>query len=48
MFIKKFDLKFDKIRTPVKDLPGKPNPFQINSIIKEFKIKKRTLFTSEI
>ena len=40
MFIKKFNLKFDKIRTPEKNLPGKPNPFQINSIIKEFKIKK--------
>ena len=40
IFIKKFNLKFDTIRTPVKNLPGKPNPFQINSIVKELKIKK--------
>ena len=41
MFIKKFNLKFDKICTPVKNLPGKPNPIQLNSIIKKFKIKKK-------
>ena len=40
IFLKKFNLKFDKICTPAFNLPGKPNPLQINSIIKKFKIKK--------
>lgn len=41
MFLKKFNLRFDKICTPNKYFPGKPHPRQINSIIKRFRLKKR-------
>ena len=41
IFLKKFNLKFDKTCTPNKYFPGKPNPRQLNSIIKRFGLKKR-------
>ena len=41
ILLKKFNLRFDKICTPNKFFPGKPNPRQINSIIKRFKIDRK-------
>lgn len=41
MFLKKFNLKFDKICSPNRNYPGKPNPRQINSIIKKFRLKSK-------
>ena len=39
--LKKFNLKFHYIYCPVKGKKGKPNPWQINNLLKKLKLKKK-------
>jgi HAD superfamily hydrolase (TIGR01509 family) len=41
--LKKFDLKFQPIITPLKGIRGKPFPDQINKTLKKFKISKKNV-----
>lgn len=42
--IKKFNLKFDAICSPMKNLKGKPYPDQLNYVIKKLKYNKRNAY----
>lgn len=42
--VKKFNLKFDLICSPMKNLRGKPYPDQLNYVIKKLKFKKKNTY----
>ena len=42
--VKKFNLKFDVICSPMKNLRGKPYPDQLNYVIKKLKYDKKNTF----